>query len=44
MEERAAKKVKQAKDKSTVYNSIFLDKTAQQRETYACRSVGARYL
>ena len=44
VEHRAVKKVMKTKEESSVYNSLFLDKKAVERETYACRSVGARYL
>ncbi len=44
MEQQAVKKVMKTKEKSSVYNSIFVDKKTAERETYACRSVGARYI
>ena len=44
VEQQAAKKVTKTKETSSVYSSIFVDKKASERETYACRSVGARYI
>ena len=44
MERQAVNKVMKTKEKSSVYSSIFVDKKAVERETYACRSVGARYI